>query len=122
MECRLGYRGTEDTIELIADGFKTSKLKEAKDHHKELVPGHEEPESEDEHVMSDDYDTTVAEEGGQGQPLSMEYSMTIDDSPTQLDANATQDGAVQPALPFPLPAALSACQGACTSRASACSA
>ena len=65
-------------------------MKEAKDHHKELVPGHEEAESEDEHVMSDDYDTTVAEEGGQGQPLSMEYSMTIDDDAAQLDEDATQ--------------------------------
>ena len=80
-----------EKIKLIAsDGFSTYKLKEAKDHQKELVPGHEEPESEDEHVMSDDYDTTVAEEGGQGQPLSMEYSMTIDDNATQLDEDATQ--------------------------------
>jgi len=47
-----------DQIKFIAsDGFFTFKLKEAKDHHKELVPGHKEPESEDEHVMSDDYDT-----------------------------------------------------------------
>ena len=53
-------------------------------------PESEKPKPEDEHVMSDDYDTTVAEEGGQGQPLSMEYSMTIDDNATQLDEDATQ--------------------------------
>ena len=84
----------DEQIRLIAsDGFSTFNLNEAM-YHKVHVPVHEQPESEkpeseDEHVTSDDYDTTVAEEGGQGQPLSMEYSMTIDDNATQLDEDAT---------------------------------